>query len=170
MDRMRTPILAVEVTQRAAQPAHAADESEQPRPLGRISMKHPKRCAVALLLGGLLLAVGTPAYIAYAAPNLAGYLLRPTLFLGQLAPYVLCAGLWLPWRASGAATTAVILSGLLLLAGVILYVPMLWAPASHGGDMIGLAFVAISVGTTTALALASAVALLVLWLRRRDNG
>ena len=80
-------------------------------------MTHPKRYAVGLLLAGLVLGVGTPSYVAYAAPDLAGYLLHPAIFLGQLVPYMLCAGLWLPWRAPEAATTAVILSGLLLLAG-----------------------------------------------------
>lgn len=130
-------------------------------------MTRIKRYAVSFLLAGLVLAVGTPSYVAYAAPDLAGYLLHPTIFLGQLVPYVLCAGLWLPWRAPEAATTAVILSGLLLLAGAIIYGPMLWAPRARGGDMIGLAFVALSVGTTAGVSFGSGVAFLVLWLRRR---
>ena len=130
-------------------------------------MKYPRRLAAALLLGGAVLSVGTPGYVAHAAPNLAAYLLHPALFLGQLVPYLLCAALWLPWRAPAPAATAAILAGLLLLASVILYGPMLWSPAAHGGDMIGLAFVAISVGMTAGLLVASAVAWLVLWMRLR---
>jgi hypothetical protein len=130
-------------------------------------MTHPKRNAVGLLLAGIVLAVGTPSYVAHAAPDLAGYLLHPALLLGQLVPYLLCAGLWLPWRVPEAATMAVILSGLLLLAGAITYGPMLWAPRARGGDMIGVTFVAISVGTTAGVVLGSGVAFLMLWLRRR---
>jgi hypothetical protein len=132
-----------------------------------IAMKYPRRVAAALLLAGAVLAVGTPGYIAHAAPNLAGYLLHPALFLGQLAPFLLCAALWLPWRPPAAAATTVVLASLLLLASVILYGPMLWSPAKHGGDMIGLAFVAISAGMTAGLLVASAVACLVLWMRLR---
>ncbi len=130
-------------------------------------MKHPKRYAVGLLLCGLVLAAVTPVYVAYKAPSLAGYLLHPAILLGQLVPYLLCAALWLPWRAPGAATTALVLSALLLLAAVVLYLPMLWAPGARGGDMIGLTFVAISAATAAVLLLASAAAFLVLWLRAR---
>jgi hypothetical protein len=130
-------------------------------------MRNPKRYALLFLLGGLALAVGTPGYVAYTAPDLAGYLLHPATFLGQLVPYVLCAALWLPWRAPGAATAALTLSALMLVAAVILYGPMLWAPGARGGDMIGFAFIAISAGTTAGLLLGSAVALVVLGLGAR---
>jgi hypothetical protein len=66
-------------------------------------MKYPRRLAAALLLAGAVLAVGTPGYVARASPNLAAYLLHPALFLGQLVPFLLCAALWLPWRAPAAA-------------------------------------------------------------------
>jgi hypothetical protein len=132
-------------------------------------MRHPKGYAVSFLLGGLALALATPGYVAYAAPNLAGYLLHPALFLGQLVPYVVCGVLWLPWRTPGAATVALTLSVLLLLAAMVLYLPMLWAPAARGGDMIGLAFLAISATTTVALLVGSGVALVILWLRARSR-
>jgi hypothetical protein len=122
---------------------------------------------VGLLLAGLVLAVGTPLYVVYAVPGLAGYLLHPAILVGQAVPYLLCAGLWLPWRAPGAATTAVVLSGLLLLAGLLIYGPMVWDPAAQAGDMIGLLFIAIAIGTAAALLIASGVALLVLRLRQR---
>lgn len=124
---------------------------------------------MGLLLGGLISAVGTPIYVAYAEPGLAGYLLHPAIFLVQMSPYLLCAALWLPWRVPGAATTALVLSALLLVASLVVYIPMVWAPQLQGGDMIGLAFVAISVGMTTGLLVASAVAWLVLWRRRHSR-
>lgn len=130
-------------------------------------MLRTKRYALGCLLGGLALAVATPAYLAYAAPHLAGYLLHPVLFLLQIVPYLLCGALWLPWRAPRAATTALVLSLLLLLAAAIIYVPMILARGTRGGDMIGLAFVGISVATTVAVLLVSAVALLVLKLSNR---
>jgi hypothetical protein len=127
----------------------------------------PKRCAIWLLAAGVVLAVGTPLYLAYAAPHLSVYLRNPVILTGQAVPYVLCAGLWLPWRARSAATVALILAALLLLGAVVLYLPMLWAPGAQGGDMIGFAFIAISIVTTTVLLLGSAVAAVVLWRRLR---
>ena len=126
-----------------------------------------KRTAAGLLLAGLVLAVGTPSYVAYAAPDLAGYLLHPGLLVWQPVPYMLCAVLWLPWRAPEAATVAVFLGGILLLAGAIIYGPMLWAPRAMGGDMIALSFLAITLGTTAGVVLGSGMAFLVLWLARR---
>lgn len=123
--------------------------------------------ALGFLLGGLALAVATPAYVAYAAPHLAGYLLHPALFLGQMVPYLLCGALWLPWRAPGTVTSALVLALLLLLATAIIYVPMMWAPGARGGDMIGLAYVGVSAAMTIAVLLGSAVALLILWWRPR---
>lgn len=130
-------------------------------------MPRTKRYALGFLLGGLALAVATPAYVAHAAPHLAGYLLHPGLFLGQIVHYLLCGALWLPWRAPGAATTALVLSLLLLVAAVIIYVPMIWAPGAGGGDMVGLALVGVSAAMTVAFLLGSAVALLILWLGPR---
>ena len=132
-------------------------------------MKHAKPRAMGLLLGGLISAVGTPIYVSYAEPSLAGYLLHPTIFLVQMLPYLLCAALWLPWRVPGAATTAVVLAALLLVAGLVVYTPMVLAPGAQGGDMIGLAFVAISIGMTTGLLVGSTVAWLVLWRRRHSR-
>lgn len=132
-------------------------------------MTRPKRYAVGLLLCGAVLAVGTPVYVAYAEPGLKGYLLHPAILLVQLAPYLLCAVLWLPWRKPRAASTALTLAALLLLVAVLLYLPMLWAPGARGGDMIGLAFAAISAATTVGLLLGSAVALAAPWLRARTG-
>ena len=130
-------------------------------------MRHPKRYAVGLLLGGFILALGTPLYLAQAAPHLSGYLRHPVILLGQTVPYLVCAAVWLPWRAPAAAATALILAAILFLAAVVVYLPMLWAPGARGGDMIGLAFILISIVTTVALLLGSAIAGLVLWLLLR---
>lgn len=127
----------------------------------------PKRHAIWLLAAGVVLALGTPLYLAYAAPHLSVYLLNPVILVGQTVPYVLCAGLWLPWRARSAATAALVLAALLLLGAVVLYLPMLWAPGTRGGDMIGFGFIAISIVTTGALLFGSAVAAVVLWRRHR---
>lgn len=132
-------------------------------------MTRSKRYAAGLLAAGCILALGTPLYLGHAAPHLSVYLLQPVILLGQTVPYLVCAGLWLPWRAPVAARIAVILSGLLLLAALGLYLPMLWAPGAQGGDMVGLAFILISVVTTGALILASAIVGFVLWLRLRTG-
>lgn len=132
-------------------------------------MIRSKRYAGGLLLAGLVLAVGTPIYLGLAAPHLSVYLLNRFILLCQPVPYLACAGLWLPWRARAAARIALILAGLLLLAALVLYLPMLWAPGAQGGDMIGFAFILISTVTTLGIFLASAIAALSLWLRVRGR-
>jgi hypothetical protein len=130
-------------------------------------MSGAKRSAGGLLLAGLTLALGTPLYIGLATPHLSVYLMNPFIMLCQPVPYLVCAGLWLPWRALAAARIALALAGLLLIVALVLYVPMLWAPGAKGGDMIGFAFILISVWTTLGLLVGSAIAALGLWLRTR---
>lgn len=129
-------------------------------------LKHPRRWILGLLAGGVILGVGTPLYLGYVEPSVAGYLLHPVILIGQALPYVLCGVLWLPSRSRETTLAAVIVSGLLLLSGVILYGPILWTAGAHGGDMIGLTFLAVSLGLTAVLLLGSAVAWLVLRLQR----
>jgi|KBSMisStaDraftv2_1062788.scaffolds.fasta_scaffold410796_2 hypothetical protein len=126
-----------------------------------------RRSAAGLLFAGLLLAVGTPAYVAHAAPHLAVYLINPAILLVQAAPYVVCAVIWLPWRTPVARTPSLILAALLFVAALVVYLPILWTPAKNGGDMIGLAYILISVVTTAGVLLGSATAGLMLWLRGR---
>lgn len=130
-------------------------------------MTRSKRYVVGFLLAGFVLALGTPLYLVRQAPHLSGYLLHPVILVGQTVPYLVCAALWLPWRARGAETAALILAAILLLAALVLYLPMLWAPGRRGGDMVGLAFILISTVTTAAILLGSAIAGFVLWLRVR---
>ena len=132
-------------------------------------MTRLKLWAAGLLLAGLALAVGTPLYLGLAAPHLSVYLLNPVILLGQAVPYVMCACLWLPWRLPAATKTALVLAGLLLIAALVLYLPMLWAPGAQGGDMIGLGFILIAIATTVALLLGSGIAALLLWLRLRGR-
>lgn len=130
-------------------------------------MTHPRRHAAALLIAGLVLAVGAPVYVGRAAPHLAGYLMHPTLFLLQATPYVVCAVVWLPWRTRSAGISALALAGLLFLASLMVYLPILLAPGKQGGDMIGLAYVLIAGTMTGGVLVGSAVAGMVLWIRAR---
>jgi hypothetical protein len=131
-------------------------------------MTRSKRYVVGFLLAGFALALGTPLDLVRRAPHLSGYLLHPLILAGQTVPYLVCAALWLPWKARDAESTALILAAILLLAALVLYLPMLLARAP-GGDMVGLAFILISTVTTGAILLGSAIAGLVLWLRVRPH-
>jgi len=129
-------------------------------------MDHRKRYAMYPLLGGLVLAVGTPAYVAYAMcggqPVYWVQHLNPTLFW-QSMPYLLCAGLWLPWRARETTTVGIVLSWLLFTVIVVLYVPELQA---KGCDFRGIFFDAIAMWMTLAVLVYSGIALLILRLLR----
>jgi hypothetical protein len=128
-----------------------------------------RRWAASLLTGGLLLAVGTPAYVAYAQPSMAGYLLHPAVFLLQALPYAVGAALWVPAWSWGADLASVVLAALLLAAALVLYVPVLWAPGRWGGDMIGLAVIAISGATTGVVLVVSGLTALYSWFRRTGS-
>lgn len=126
-----------------------------------------RRTLVALLTVAGLLAVGTPAYVAYTQPSMAPYLLHPSVFALQALPYVIAAALWLPAWRWGSGTAFVILAAILLVVALVLYVPVLWAPEQWGGDMIGLAILAISGVTTVAVLTVSGLTALDFWVRRR---
>jgi hypothetical protein len=133
----------------------------------RSSLNTTKRRTVYLLLCGLLLSVGTPAHLALSRPGSAGYLLHAEIFAGQSLPYLLAAVLWLPWRSARACELGQVLAGLLLLAAGLLYVPMLTGLWATGGDMVGLAFLAIAGVLTVSLVLITLAACGMLWLRDR---
>jgi len=128
-----------------------------------------RRWPAGLLSAAFLLAVGTPAWVAYAQPSVAGYLLHAPVFLLQGVPYVVAAVLWVPAWTWGSDATSAVLSLLLLLVAVWLYVPVVWSPGRWGGDMIGLAFIAISGVTTAVVLVASGLMALVSWMRRRSD-
>lgn len=83
----------------------------------------------------------------------------------QASPYLICAALWLPRWASSARKGADYVSALMLLTAIAIYVPVLSASRSSGGDMIALAFVAMSLATAAVLLVGSVVAILVLGRR-----
>ena len=122
--------------------------------------------ALGLIVAGLLLAVGTPWYLAFADPAIRGYLFHPVLFAIQAAPYLLAALLWLPKRFRLSAASAQVLAALLFLSSVLFYIPMLVGLVPTGGDMIGLAFVAIAIGTGVGIVVITLVAYGVQWMRR----
>lgn len=129
-------------------------------------MDHRKRYAVYALSGGLVLAVGTPFYVDYAVcGGKLGYVhyLGSTLFR-QSMPYLLCAGLWLPWRARETTTVGIVLSWLLFTITIVLYLPELQA---KGCDFREIFFGAISIWMSFAVLVCSGIALLVLGLRAR---
>lgn len=125
-----------------------------------------RRRILSFLLGGLACAIGTPAYLAHAHPHLRFYLLQPMIFGVQSLPYVVAAALWLPWRSPQASRLGHVLAGILFLAAVLLYVPMLTGLWPTGGDMVGLAFFLIAIGTIASILVVTLVAFGVLWLRR----
>ena len=118
-------------------------------------------CALGLALAG-------PAYLSYSSSSARFYLLRPVLFMIQAFPYVLFSALWLWRKGDRALWIGRALSFLMLGSALILYVPMLIAPRSYGGDMIALLFGIICLVTTIALLVLSGIAAVVdWWLGRR---
>jgi hypothetical protein len=126
-----------------------------------------RRTTLTFLLGGLLLAAGTPLYLSLAHSNVRPYLLQPAIFAVQSVPYVLAAGLWLPWRSPQARRAGRVLASVLFLIDVLLYVPMLTGLWPTGGDMVALGFFLITIVTTSSILLVSLVAFGVLWYRQR---
>jgi hypothetical protein len=125
-----------------------------------------RRWAVGFLSGAFLLAVATPCYLAYSRPGLAGYLLHPGVFVLQGLPYAVAAALWVPAWSWGSDKASVVLAALLATTSLAMYTPVLWAPAQWGGDMISLAFLAMS-GVTIGIVFAlSALTALAFWWRR----
>ena len=122
---------------------------------------------MVLLLAGLLLAVGTPVWLAYAL-GLEVYLLHPVILVLQAAPYLLAGALWLPRRTQPASSIGQWVAGALLAAALLLYVPMLTGLGPRlGGDMVALLFAGIDAVTALAVLLAAAIAHAALYVRRR---
>jgi hypothetical protein len=85
----------------------------------------------------------------------------------RYAVWCLLGGLALAVFTPATSTVALVPAVLLLVAAAIVYIPMLWAPGARGGDMVGLAFTAVSMAMTVGVLLGSVVALAMLWLRPR---
>jgi hypothetical protein len=95
-----------------------------------------RRKTVYFLLGSLLLAIGTPAYLALTRSGARFYLLQPMIFAMQAIPRFLAAALWLPWRSARASRIGLRLAGVLFFADVLLDIPILTGLLPTGGDMI----------------------------------
>ena len=135
-------------------------------------MTTTKRRTLYFLLGGLLLSIGTPAYLGVARPGMALWLLNPVIFAAQCLPYLVAAGLWLPWRSARASTIGKVLAGLLFLVAAFLYIPIitgLWDvwDGLPVGDMVAFSFILIAIGTTLSLVVVTLMAFGILWLRQR---
>jgi hypothetical protein len=102
--------------------------------------------AILLLLGGAGLASGVPLVLGHTSSRLNTVTLRdPDLAIWQLIPYVLCGALWLPWRGTFARRAGRGVAGLLFVASAAIYLPMLVHPEWLSGDMVGLAFILVTV-------------------------
>jgi hypothetical protein len=130
-------------------------------------MTTTKRRTLYFLVGGLLLSIGTPVYLGLARPGMAVYMLHPVIFAAQSLPYLLAAGLWLPWSSPRTGAIGQLLAGLLFLSAVLLYIPMVTGLVATGGDMVGLGFFLIAICTTASILLVTLVAFGTLWLRHR---
>lgn len=133
--------------------------------LSWIAVNVSRRRILGLLVAALLLAVGTPAYLALSGAG--ANLLHPEIFAVQTTPYLLAAVLWLPVRSAPSLTAGQWVAGLLLLTAAVLYLPMVTALVPMGGDMVGLAFTFTTGITLVVLAAATVIAHAVLYLRRR---
>lgn len=130
-------------------------------------MGSTRRWTAGLLTGAFLLAVSTPSYLAYSRPSLAVYLLHPSIFMLQSLPYAAAGALWIPAWSWGKDTVSLVLAAGLVTICLALYVPVLWAPGEWGGDMIALAFLAMSGATMGIVIVTSGLTALVLWWHRR---
>jgi hypothetical protein len=122
-----------------------------------------RRKAFYYVLGGLLLAVGTPAMTALTQPGARFYLLQPVIYIWQPIPYALAAALWLPWRSERARKVGVVLARLLFIGAALFYVPALTGLVPTGGDMIGLGYILFAIVTTAAVLVATLVGFGVSW-------
>jgi hypothetical protein len=133
-------------------------------------VRAPRRCVAGLLIGGLLLAVATPWLLAHSRPGVAPYLLHPAVFLIQPLPYVLAAALLVPEWGWSSDRVSLIVAGIVSAVSLMLYVPVLSAQGQWGGDMIALAFLAMSGAVVVVVVVASGVGALVHRRSRMSDG
>ena len=117
-----------------------------------------------LLAGSAVLSIGTPAIVAAMQPGARFYLLQPIVFGAQVVPNLVAAALWLPWRSRRASKVGLVLAGLLFVASVLFYVPVLTGIVPTGGDMIALGYLLFALVTIVSIVIATAVAFTVSWV------
>lgn len=126
-------------------------------------MHQLKRYAAALLLGGMTLALGVPAYLILVRPSSAVYHRNLVVVACQVLPYAVAAAIWLPARTPGAPRIALGVSTLLFVVACFLYVPVYVKPELVGGDMVGLGYILVCLATIAGILAISIVAFVVEW-------
>ena len=114
-----------------------------------------------------MLSIGTPLYFGLTLPNESFYLLQPGIFAAQSVPYLLAAGLWLPWRAPSASRIGQVLASVLFLFAVLMCIAMLTGLWSNGGEMVALGFFLLAIGTSVSILFVTLVAFGVAAFRHR---
>jgi putative effector of murein hydrolase LrgA (UPF0299 family) len=123
-----------------------------------------------LLAGSAVLSIGTPAIVAATQPGARFYLLQPIVFGAQVVPNLVAAVLWLPWRSARASKVALILAGVLFVASLLFYIPVITGIVPTGGDMIALGYILFAFVTLAVILASTVVAFAVSWmLERRTN-
>jgi hypothetical protein len=122
-----------------------------------------KRRTLYLLLASAALSVGTPAIVAATQPGARFYLRYPLIFGAQLVPSLVAAALWLPWRSARATRMGLILASVLCIASALVYVPVATGILPTGGDMMGVGYVVLAIGTLVSVVAATAIAFTVAW-------
>ena len=130
----------------------------------------PKVRTLYLLAGSAVLSIGTPAIVAATQPGARFYLLQPIVFGGQVVPNLVAAALWLPGRSARALKIGFVLSGLLFVASLLFYIPIVTGIVPTGGDMIALGYLLFAFVTMVSILVATVLAYVVSWtLDRRTN-
>jgi hypothetical protein len=133
-----------------------------------ILVSRTRRKALYFILGGLLLAVGTPALTALTQPQVRFYLLQPVIYMWQPIPYCLAAALSLSWRSVRASRVGLVLARLLFFGAALFYLPVLTGLLPTGGDMIALGYVMFAIVTIGAVLVVTLVGFGVSWIRHRQ--
>lgn len=129
-------------------------------------MNQTRRRTLGFLLTGLVLAVGTPVYLAFTR-GLEVYLIDPTLLLAQAFPYLLACAFWAPYRTPPATSIGLGLAIVLLVTAGLIYIPMLTGLFPMGGDMVALTFIGVDAVTTLAVLVVTAIAYALLYFHRQ---
>jgi hypothetical protein len=125
-----------------------------------------KFLAILLFVASGVLQVGILAYVSHMSPHAR----HVQGFAGwSLAPYVVAAGIWLPWWNRLAAAGGVVVAALLLPWTVVANLPLLRYPSQQGGDMAGAGVLVDALyGCFAVLILSLIVFAILVWRRMRE--
>ena len=128
-----------------------------------------RRNTLRWILAALAFAVGTPLLLGLVRASVRFYLLQPAIVLIQAFPYLIAMALWLPWRSADLIRVAPLLARALFFAAALFYLTMLTGIFPVGGDMIGLGFILIALGTLALIVIGTVLAFALVWVGRRRN-